>query len=75
MVRQKGFNVIVSSDFNYKKLCAEIYFNGEFIAIITQEEGIENACIEIANTASQKKWTFKYSDFIKILNQAYDELK
>lgn len=42
MIKAKGFDIIISSDTQYEELCAEIYFNREFVAIITQEQVVLN---------------------------------
>ncbi len=75
MLKEKGFNIIISSDIQYEKLCAEIYFNMEFVAIITQELGIENPVIEIYPPKNKPAWTFNYFEFAEILKVALDQLK
>ncbi|VHO05346.1 hypothetical protein [Candidatus Rhabdochlamydia sp. T3358] len=70
MIKAKGFDIIISSDTQYEELCAEIYFNREFVAIITQEQGIENSIIEIYPPLSIEKWTFSYLEFIEALKDA-----
>ncbi len=73
-MREKGFDIIISSDIQYEELCAEIYFDKQFVAIITQEGGIENAIVEIEPQKNMQKWTFGYSEFVQILKEAYREL-
>lgn len=68
------FNVIISSDDPYNELCAEIYFNNDFIAIITQERGIENALIEMVSPKGGENWSFGYLEFIEILKDAHTTL-
>lgn len=36
-MKEKGFDITISSDEGYEELCAEIYFDIKFIAIIAQE--------------------------------------
>ncbi len=74
MVHDKGFEIIISSDIQYEKLCAEIYYDMEFVAIISQENEIENAVIEIYPPKNMANWTFKYSEFLAILNKAYESI-
>lgn len=70
-----GFHIIISSDIEYEDLCAEIYFQDEFFAIISQENGFDNLEIEIHPPACSKTyWTFRYSDFEVVLRQAKDTL-
>ncbi len=75
MIKNIGFEVVVSSDIQYEKLCAEIYYNGDFVGIITQEKGLENAIIEIYPPKNRPQWTFDYSGFIKVLESARDFLQ
>jgi len=75
MIKGKGFEIIISSDAQYENICSEIYFDGEFVAIITQEDGIENAIIEIDLPKNGSKWTFNFSELIEILNNAKDSLR
>ncbi|MBA3604321.1 MAG: hypothetical protein H0W50_11955 [Parachlamydiaceae bacterium] len=44
---ESKFKIIMSSDIDYDELCAEIYYENQFIAIINQEKGLENLEIEI----------------------------
>jgi len=74
-MKKKGFDIVISSDTQYDDLCAEIYFDQQFVAILTQEEGIENAMIEISPPKNTKNWTFNYFEFITILDEAENNLK
>lgn len=74
-MKEKGFDIIILSDTQYEELCAEIYFDGQFVAIITQEEGKENSIIEFDPPKSVLKWIFKYSDFIDALKEAQNCLE
>jgi hypothetical protein len=38
--------ILLSSDLNYEELTAEIFFDGEFIALLNQDAGIDNLKIE-----------------------------
>lgn len=69
-MREKGFDIIISSDTEYEELCAEIYFDREFVAIVSQEHGLKKLVIEIDSPKSEKKWIFNYFDFIEILKDA-----
>ena len=40
-MKEKGFDIIISSDTEYEELCAEIYFDREFVAIVSQEYGLK----------------------------------
>lgn len=57
------FKILISSDSNYEELCAEIFFNGQFVGIVTQEQGLENLKIEIHPPQNQNFWIFEFSEF------------
>ncbi len=70
----KKFSIIISSDQEYDDLCAEIYFEKQFVAILTQEKGFENLKITIYPPEDQEKWIFKFSDFQEIIEKAKKSL-
>ena len=74
MIKGLGFEIIISSDIDYEKLCAEIYFNGEFVAIISQEKGIDKEIIEIYPSKNMSSWSFNLLEFIEILNEAKNKI-
>jgi phage pi2 protein 07 len=74
-MKEKGFDIIISSDLQYEELCAEIYFDGNFVGMITQEKGIENSVIEIYPPRVLPKWTFNYTEFVEFLQYAQNRLK
>lgn len=69
-----NFKIIMSSDEKYNDLCAEIYYEGQFVAILSQEKGFENLEIEIGSPDEGGAWVFKVSEFLNILNSAKDAL-
>ncbi len=74
MLKNKGFEILISSDLQFEELCSEIYFDGEFVALITREEGLENAILHIELPKKTVHWTFDLEDFLKILKSAKDNL-
>ncbi len=59
------FKIIISSDQEYEELCAEIYYENRFVAILTQEKGFKN--LEVAIYPQTKEtWIFKFSDFLEV---------
>jgi len=74
MIKGKGFEMIISSDNDYEELCAEIYFNGEFVGIITQEEGIYNPMIEFYPPKGKESWKFNFFELIEFLKTAESEI-
>lgn len=69
-----NFEILISSDIDYDDLCAEIFYQGNFLAIISQEEGFENLDIEIYPPINQERWQFKYSEFENVLQCAKQRL-
>jgi hypothetical protein len=43
----QGFEVILVSAPEYRALAAEIFFNGKFVALVTQERGLDRLELEI----------------------------
>ncbi|WP_010578182.1 hypothetical protein [Leptospira alexanderi] len=41
--------VLIVSDIEYEKLIAEIYYREKFVALINQDQGIENLQMEFPN--------------------------
>lgn len=68
------FRIVISSDIEYNDLCAEIYFEDQFVAILTQEQGFENLEIQIYAPQNQNFWEFKFSEFEAILASAKQSL-
>lgn len=68
------FKIILSSDEGYEDLCAEIYYEGQFVAIITQEKGYENCEIEIHSNESVNLWIFNLKDFESTIQSAKNTL-
>lgn len=64
----------MSSDDNYNELCAEIFFDNQFVAIVTQEKGFENLEIEIHHPKNQNFWVFNFSEFTQVLRSAKEAL-
>lgn len=68
------FKIIISSDTDYNELCAEIFFEDQFLGILTQEQGFENLEIEIYPPQHKKFWVFKFSEFEAVLTSAKKSL-
>lgn len=69
------FRIIISSDIDYNELCAEIFFEDQFVGILTQEQGFENLEIEIHPPKNKNFWAFKFSEFESILKSAKEALR
>lgn len=71
----KKFSLEFCSDLEYEELVADIYFEQYSIAMVTQENGIDNMEIEIFSTdKSIKPWKLPLDAFIEILQQAKTSL-
>lgn len=40
MLKKEGFEVMLASPPEYERLVAEIYFDGLFVAMVTEEKGV-----------------------------------
>jgi len=49
-MNNEDIEILLSSDINYKELVVEIFYNGKFIALINQDNGIDNLIIEFPNS-------------------------
>lgn len=74
MTRQTDFRISVGDDSEHEDLTAEIYFRDQFVAIVSQEHGLEAAEIEIHACPSGEPWTFKFADFLDTLSHAKQRL-
>ena len=43
---KSGVEILISSDLSYEKLVVEFYFEGKFIALLNQDDGLDNLKIE-----------------------------
>ncbi len=68
------FKILISSDTAYNDLCAEIFFEDQFVGILTQEQGLENMEIEIHPPQNKKLWIFNFSEFEAALKSAKEAL-
>ena len=68
------FKIIISSDSEYEDLCAEIYYEDQFVGILSQEFDFENLSIELYPSQNKKNWTFNFSEFEEVLRFAKNSL-
>lgn len=68
------FRVSVGDDQEHEDLTAEIYFRDEFVAMISQEQGLDRADLCLYARNSGEPWSFKLKEFINILNEASERL-
>jgi hypothetical protein len=63
MNMDSSFTFIVGDDPDYEDLIAEIYCKGEFLCLMSQEEGFETLDIAIHPRKNAEPWRFKLSEF------------
>lgn len=68
----KRYQIIIGSPLDYEELVAYIRFDGEFIALVQKEEGIDKMKIEFFE--EKIKVNIYYNEFIEALNEAKIEL-
>ncbi len=64
------FTIEICSDLDYEEMVADISYENDVVAIITQEDGIENMKIQILSPASNESWNFILDDFIEAIGFA-----
>lgn len=62
-----GFVVEISSDLDYEDMVANVLYEEETVAIISQEKGLDNLEIEILPSIEGKHWKFFLENFLKAL--------
>jgi hypothetical protein len=55
MLKQEGFEILIASPSDYEQLVAEIYFDGRFVALVSQERGPGQFDIETPGTNLDEK--------------------
>lgn len=70
----KAYKIQVSSDADYNNLISEVYIDGEFVALISQEDGPESLKIELSSPAidvdSSSAKIFDLKTFLEALEDA-----
>jgi len=68
------FSIDVGSDQDHEDLVAEVYFDNEFVGMLTQEAGFGSMEVVIYPRGDGNPWTFRYEDFLRVLREARDRL-
>ena len=77
-INDQGFEVILASSPEYEALTAEIFFDGKFIALISQEHGVDHMMLETAGISldeSQVCRKFDLTEFFQVVERARQRLK
>ena len=72
--QMKEFTVEVFSDRDHEDLVAEIYYDGEYVCMVSQESGFGTLDLEISMRECDESWLFKFDDFLSALSKAKQRL-
>lgn len=65
------FRILLVSDLDYEEMVADICYQDDTVATITQEKGVDKMEIELFPPfESQSSWKFNLEDFLKALQNA-----
>jgi hypothetical protein len=64
------FSILMADDSDHEDLFAEIYYDDEFVAMVSQEEGFENLRISIYPPKETEHWDFRFDEFEEIIQLA-----
>jgi len=61
------FIIEISSDLDYEDLVANVLYEEETVAIVSQEQGLDKLEIEIFSPGDKEPWKFFFHDFLNAL--------
>jgi hypothetical protein len=70
MNEQKKFQIELCSDLDYEEMVADISYEDQPVAKITQDEGIDNIQVEIYSQKEEVSWKFSLDDFVEVMLRA-----
>lgn len=73
-MNESDFRVEIASDVDFEDFVADIYYDNECIAMLSQEQGFDKLEIEIYPSKEKNTWKFRYSEFEKVLSYAKQRL-
>ncbi len=73
-IKNTKFELSVGGDIDFKDLVADIGFENNLVALLTQEEGFENLRIRIYPPKDGEFWDFRFDQFQEIINRAKQRL-
>lgn len=71
----KKFIVEICSDLDYEEMVADISYEKNLVATISQENGPDKMEIKIVPPGSKTYWNFSLNDFIEIIEFAKKRLQ
>lgn len=69
----RQFRIEYCSDLDYEEIVADIYYNGNAICMITQDNGADNMNIKIYQNSNQTI-DLPLNDYIEVIQLAKNEL-
>ena len=69
-MNNSGIELLLSSDCDYEELTVEIYYDGKFIALLNQDDGLDNLRIEFPAPAVADETLVLRKMDLAILEQA-----
>lgn len=69
-----NFEFSVGSDVDFEDLVADIGYENNLVALLSQEEGFNNMKIRIYPPKEQEYWEFKLEDLEEIIERAKKHL-
>lgn len=69
-MNNSGIELLLSSDCDYEELTVEMYYNGKFIALLNQDNGLDNLRIEFPTSAVADETLVLRKMDLAILEQA-----
>ena len=71
---ETNFEFSIGSDVDFEDLVADIGFENNLVAMLTQDEGFENLQIRIYPPKNGECWIFRLDEFEAIVQQAKQRL-
>jgi hypothetical protein len=73
-MKEINFEFTVGSDTDYEELIADIGYENNLVALLTQEDGLQNLRIKIYPTKDKECWDFRLDEFEEIIHLAKKRL-
>lgn len=73
-MKEINFEFSVGSDLDFEDLIADIGFENKLVALLTQEEGLQNLRIRIFPPENQEFWDFRLDEFETVIQKAKERL-
>jgi hypothetical protein len=73
----ESFEILIASDDEHERVVAEIYIDDKFVALVSQDQGIDQAVIEFPGTALDENQILRrveVSDFRRAIDTATKRL-